>query len=612
MSKLAPGLKSTEVAPVRWILGGLLVTTLYFQSNLADPFNSPKLWVILFIAAWLTGYLFIFRSVITSNRQIRVYSLLLLAFIGSAGLTTAATDFKYVGIFGETQRRNGLLTYLALALIGLASAVFIRFFNVKRLYFVIFMTGVIFASYAFLQTTGRDFIKWNNPYNAIIGTVGNPNFASALMAIMGVVTFTIIFLRQLHLIYRIAAGLLSVIFMLLIIQSNSRQGILSFLIGVGIFLIIWLFQKSKYFGFTALVGGVIISIIAILGMLQKGPLQDLLYKDSVSVRGYYWRAGIEMFQQNPLFGVGMDRFGAYFKEYREVGYPLSYGFEITSSNAHNTFIQFFATGGLLLGVTYLILNGFILWQGIISLKKQRGVNRIYLSGLFSAWIAFHSQSLISIDNIGVSVWGWVLGGAIIGLSISGADSNNNDQKYFTSKQSKINLSRVFISSTATFIILILVTFLYRGEVNSYQANAAFDPQDQIARQNFKELQLKAINTPLNDANYSLNRAIALLQAGFIEEGLAIAEKLQANDPRNLDVLNGLALLSEDLKKDSQALTYRLKMVELDPWNAVNYLAIGKIYKSQGNLVEAKVMLEKIMSFAAGDPISTQAQLDLAS
>ena len=597
---------------MRWILGGLFVTTLYFHANLADPFNSPKLWVILFTAAWLTGYIFIFRSVIFSNRVIKIYSYLLLTFIGSAALATAVTDFRYVGIFGETQRRNGFLTYLALALIALASAVFIRFFNVRRLYFVTFITGIIFAIYASMQTTGRDFINWNNPYNAIIGTVGNPNFASALMAIMGVVTFTILFLTELQIIYRISAGVLSLLFILLIIQSNSRQGILSFIIGVGVFLIIWLFQKSRYLGLTALASGVIISIIAILGMLQKGPLEYLLYKSSVSVRGYYWRAGIDMFQQNPLFGVGMDRFGSYFKEYREVGYPLSYGFEITSTNAHNTFIQFFATGGLLLGVTYLILNGFILWQGLISMKKLTGVNRIYLSGLLSAWIAFNSQSLISIDNIGISIWGWLLGGAIIGLSISGADSMNHDQKCFISKKNKINLSRVFISSTATFIVLILVTFLYRGEVNSYQANAAFDPQDQIARQDFKELQLKAINTPLNDPNYSLNRAIALLQAGFIQEGLAVVDKLHVNDPRNLDVLNGLALLNEDLKKDSEALTYRLKIVELDPWNAVNYLAMGKIYKSQGNLADARLMLEKIMSFAAGDPISTQAKIDLAT
>jgi O-antigen ligase len=45
------------------------------------------------------------------------------------------------------------------------------------------------------------------------------------------------------------------------------------------------------------------AILAILGMLQKGPLVSLLYKDSVSVRGYYWRAGIEMFKDSPLTGV---------------------------------------------------------------------------------------------------------------------------------------------------------------------------------------------------------------------------------------------------------------------------------------------------------------------
>jgi citrate lyase subunit beta/citryl-CoA lyase len=37
-----------------------------------------------------------------------------------------------------------------------------------------------------------------------------------------------------------------------------------------------------------------IVFISILGMLQIGPLKDVLYKGSVSIRGYYWRAGLEM------------------------------------------------------------------------------------------------------------------------------------------------------------------------------------------------------------------------------------------------------------------------------------------------------------------------------
>jgi hypothetical protein len=40
-------------------------------------------------------------------------------------------------------------------------------------------------------------------------------------------------------------------------------------------------------------------IFALVGMLQIGPLEKFLYKPSVSVRGYYWRAGLEMFKDYP-------------------------------------------------------------------------------------------------------------------------------------------------------------------------------------------------------------------------------------------------------------------------------------------------------------------------
>ena len=364
-------------------------------------------------------------------------------------------------------------------------------------------------------------------------------------------------------------------------------------------------------GVLSLICGLIAAIFSILGMLQIGPLQELLYKRSVSVRGYYWRAGIEMFQQNPLLGVGMDRYGAYFKEYREVGYPLAFGFDLTSSNAHNTFIQFFATGGFFLGTAYLVLNAFILWRGIVGVRKFTGNNRLLITGLLAAWVAFHSQSLISIDNIGVSIWGWVLGGSIIGISVSDLDSDAKDQKQFLRKKNEINLKRVFTSSTFTILILILVSFLYRSEARNFKASVRVDTQDQVVLENFRQLQIDAVNTPLNDPSYSLSRANALVQSNIIDEGMKIAVSIHARDPRNLDALNVLARLNEALNKKSEALSYRLKIAELDPWNAVNYLSIGKIYKEQGNFAESTVMLNKILSFAELDPIATQAKAELS-
>jgi hypothetical protein len=111
-------LKSNDIFPVRWVYGSLIATTLFFNSSLTDPFNSPKMWIVLLLAAWMSGYVISYRGLIFANKPIKIYALLLLAFALGAVAATIFTDFKYVGIFGETQRRNGLATYLALAVIG--------------------------------------------------------------------------------------------------------------------------------------------------------------------------------------------------------------------------------------------------------------------------------------------------------------------------------------------------------------------------------------------------------------------------------------------------------------------------------------------------------------
>lgn len=83
--------------------------------------------------------------------------------------------------------------------------------------------------------------------------------------------------------------------------------------GTGVLCIVLLYKKNESLGHIGLFAFVSTGIIAILGMLQVGPLTDLLYKSSVTVRGYYWNAGIQMLKQSPLTGVGVDRYGAFLK-----------------------------------------------------------------------------------------------------------------------------------------------------------------------------------------------------------------------------------------------------------------------------------------------------------
>jgi len=595
---------------MRWILASLFLVTLYFQSTLADPFNSPKLWILLFFAAWLTGYIFTFRKIISSVKPINRLFYLIFVFLSFLLVSTVVSEFRFIAIFGETQRRNGFLQYLSLSIILVAASIFTRTFNVKKIFVVTYFIATISVIYSLMQTTGNDFVNWNNPYNSVISTLGNPNFAAAVMAIMGVMTFSSIFISTFQYTQRLLAALISILLLFVIYKSNARQGLLAYFLGVGIFLTIWLWTKNRKFGILATIVGLIIFIISLLGMLQFGPLEKYLYKPSVSIRGYYWRAGIEMLRSHPFFGVGIDGYGVYFKEYREPKYPLTYGFEITSSNAHNTFIQFFATGGFFLGLAYLLLNGYILKQAIYGIRNLTGNNRLYLVAIFSAWIAFHAQSLISIDNIGISIWGWILGGSIVGLSVSATE--NGKEVFFQQKKNAINLSRVITSGFSTLLVVILVAMLYKGEINSYKSSQNVNLQDATSRNYFKELQLKAINTPLNDPTYSLFAASRLIQSGYVDEGLAEAKKIYLQNPRNLDALLLFALTYEQLNDLPEAISYREKIVQLDPWNAKNYLALGKYYKQQGDLGKSKEMQEKILSVASTNQIADQAKIELGN
>jgi O-antigen ligase len=135
-----------------------------------------------------------------------------------------------------------------------------------------------------MQTTGNDFINWNNGYNPIITTLGNPNFAAAVMAVMGVLTFSAAFNSDFKTNYRAFSILLTALLLFSIYRSNARQGLLSYILGTGLFLVIWLYGKNRKLGVFTILIGIFVVIISILGMLQIGPLERYLYKPSVTLK----------------------------------------------------------------------------------------------------------------------------------------------------------------------------------------------------------------------------------------------------------------------------------------------------------------------------------------
>ena len=598
---------------VWFLLLSTTAVTLFFKTDFYDPFNSAKLILLLLLDCWLLGQLInSYRNgfpVIKSSEFLAI--LIVVLFVSTLLISTLQTDSLNVALLGETQRRNGFLAYLGLSLILLCASRIVDFSNVDSIYKTGIALGSILSTYGVMQISGRDFQSWDNPYNAMIGTLGNPNFASSMLAILVMFGIYGLFNGGMPFIFKFLSFYVIGVGLFAIIGSNSRQGLLVILFSLTFYFIIYASLKNKLLGtVAAFIGGSLI-LFSTLGMLRIGPLASIVYKDSLSVRGYYWRAGIEMFKSSPIFGVGVDRYGIFFKQFREYSYPLKYGYELTSTNAHNTFIQLFATAGIFVGATYLALLIFIFVSGISVLRHSEMLQKKQTLGLLAIWLGFQSQSLISIDNIGISIWGWLLGGAILGLRFSKNSlatlNKSNQRRSHNSKKVKINLLQPIVASFALLPVLILIIPFYKSETTLLQLRYI----SASSSQQYKELALQKANQVLSykftDPNYKYMSAFYLSDLGYKDEPYRVVVNLLASDPINPDFLRGAAALEEARPNISGAISIRERIVAVDPWNFANYLELMRLYKADNDLQKAKIIQEKILEFVPETEIAKSAK-----
>jgi len=350
-------------------------------------------------------------------------------------------------------------------------------------------------------------------------------------------------------------------------------------------------------------------VVAILGMFQKGPLQNLLYKDSISVRGFYWRAGFEMFLNNPISGVGVDRYGSYFKEFREAAYPLRYGYEITSSNAHNIYIQLFATAGIFVGLIYLLLNLYIFRQGVLLVLSLDSEKQKIALILLSAWVGFQAQSIISIDNIGLSIWGWVLGGSILALKQRTSGGLEADLDKNLNKRSnnlvKINIFQPAVSTAVLIPAIIFSTYIYKAETDSFNMRSYSSNVGSGTTAIIPEYVNKVLNNPFAEPYLKFKASIFLFESGNPSSAKSELLKLLKSDPRNLEFLNAMVFFSEQDKDISKSILYRETIKIHDPWNAKNLFELAKLYKVTGEEVKLKKTADEILSFAPNTSLALE-------
>jgi O-antigen ligase len=536
---------------------GLISATLLVTPNWAlDPINPIKMLAV-------TAFGFMGLGVLLANQKVlalwryKLPLILIASFLAWQLIVILVSGGEILQqIFGTTGRNTGLITYLAFSILFVVSIAGSSSSFLNRFLLVSLVVGVASLGYGLVQALGGDPFDWNNPYSPVFGFLGNPNFQSSLLGILGSVVFAQLLSSSIK--YQIKGAYL--VYLLLTVyvirETASQQGFLVLLIGSSISLGIFVYQRSKALGYSYL-GLALVGFVAVLvGTLNKGPLASLLYKDSVTYRGDYWSAGWKMTLDNPIFGVGLDSYGDWYRRSRSIEATLRRGPEIVSNAAHNVFLDFSSYGGFPLVFLYMALMGLVVVSAVKVIKRSQGFNAGFI-GLFGGWVAFQAQSIISINQIGLALWGWVLSGLIIGYEINTRNTESTEEKKSAKKITKgIDTSAgTTLSMFAGLVIGVLIG------MPPYLASAKY--KGALETGNPVVIQEAAYIWPLDSTR--MTQVSRTLNDNKLEkEGLSVAEDAVKSFPEKFEVWETLYLMNsatEAQKADALA-----QMKRLDPLN----------------------------------------------
>ncbi len=555
---------ANEKLIAKWLYLGVPFTALVVGNKVNyDPVNITKM-LSLSVVGFATLAIVVSgqRTVIRKELKGPTIFLSLFALFALSAATFSELPLQQ-NLFGLFGRNTGLLTYLALSGVLIGSLT-LRSNN----YFRKMIFGLIFAGLANVilnafSQLGIELIAWDNIYKTLLGTFGNPNFISSFLGIFFVASLGFLFGNNISLIYKVLTIPIFALTFYQIVVTKSIQGIVVTALGtliVGFFLVRH-YLKLIWLQVLYLCGAAVAAGFAIAGALQIGPLTQYIYKTSVSLRGEYWQAGINMGLDHPLTGVGMDGYGDWFRRARDASAMILPGPNTVTNSAHNVNIDIFAYGGFPLLVSYL---GLLAIAAISIVKvglRQKKYDPVFVS-LAVAWICYQAQALISINQIGLAIWGWALTGLVIAYEIA-TRVDDSDSKVVAENVSRGRKSAGRgTESVGTWLVGVLGAAVGFGlAIAPFVADSNW--RSSLGSGSLPTVQAAALRAP-SDAYRMVNISVLFEQNKFTAQAAEIVRETVKYNPNYFDGWRVMYQLSETAPEEKAEA--KKNMIRLDPLN----------------------------------------------
>lgn len=563
------------------IAATVFLAPLVFWRATHDIFGIVKAALVL-VGALLVGAVALTRVFRTGRVELPRHPVMwaLGAFLLLATIATFTSYNPMLSFVGHYSRFSGLLLYLAYAWLLIATVRAFDASSIRMLAGAIVSGAGLVALYGVFQELGIDPIQWGE-HVGVTSTLGNPNYVSSQVAFAMPIAAWGILDRRLHVGFRVAAGAVAALLIVALPLAGSTQGLLATAVGLGVFAFAWMRAWSgrlRTAGLTVWALGTVAGVgVIIAGFVGTGPFSAVTGTATFQMRGHDMMAAVRMARENPLFGIGFDRFGGYYHAYRAAEATELQELRHTTSVPHSVHLDMFASGGFPLGLAYLAFVGVITWVLIRALLRSEGPRLLVLGGVGGGWLAYQAAALVSIDVPSLAVTGWVLGGAVLAVSAPPEwktwvlpwarvpDDVDNRRGRRLKTQARVTTRRVGKAATGGVVVLTLVglwliSIPVRADVHAKDSQVLEESNPQAAVAAARQAQRIAPWEP----KYPMQAGSILAPANQVEEALTSFLEAAERDPRDLGAVFSAARLAETAGKMEIAADYYDRALELEP------------------------------------------------
>jgi O-antigen ligase len=551
------------------------------DENVYLPFHTAKNYALLFFVPLTVFFAFFKRFFIEKAREVHISFLEIVLTVRLLWLVFTNPSVVV--------HPSGLGFWLLLCLMvfsfSLRQFSFIQKRRLSNRFIrLLWMAGFVQALIGFYQFYAYANIHSQIVKTAMFGSIGSPNGYGLLLSVSLIALLTdISSFKNRNL--KILIMLIGFIILAALIMNKSRGALFALICAAVFYSVIVIRRKAafpKYYARYRKYARFVFAFV-ILGMAV---IFYLLYRidiESSFGRLMVWRLSAPMVVENPLKGVGYNRYAVEYLDYQAVYFsdPENREHSYKAANlkqAHNEFFQAFFETGVIGGILFFSLWALAAIPFYKAIKQKRISTSQTGLALILAVILIHAFMDSVLHVLPISVMAY----AILGLT-------PRQKIYWRFSLSGKGLWIFLIPFLFLFILMAYKSFIQYPAYQNWQKGYEYNRQGKYAWA--VPLYRSALAKLPGQGELLFHLGSALALKGEYSKGIYSLRRAERNfNDRNLQLSMSYAYLK--LKNYPKAAYHANKALAMFPDHLAPHLLLGEIYFYMGALKKSRYSLKK--------------------